>query len=1082
MNLYQLFDIYSTSGEITSSGIYMLRSALKRLYEAYGLNEGQDIEEKSFPAILNKLEAYLKSENKTSKVIRENKYWIRRLIKFGLQEKYLQLSNDNITLSQKHPKAFLQNLVYIASKNVIESSSSSQKDPNNASDLFGEAEKKVGYSTKPKKIAYSKTHWVFKLTLIFIGLLVVGMVFIADQIHQRSENHVFEQFQEHQLSIAQSMATGLREFILEIENEIKFLSQRPVVQSLGEGCRIELDRIYQINNKFIHSIRLIDSSGFVHYGIVEGKVNIPRKLPSEIENYFSIFRESPKQVHSTLDQNSSFENSRLLVFVPFSIKGPKSQNQPRALKGKKEGFIIVEMDLFKTVESFLRKSDSHNNETSLLINQQGIILYHPDRKKTGEEFLSGPKDASDLRLYQYRQKLIEKINQKKDGISKDLPQLENQGQVFAYSSFEFYEELWAVVVTADYKDAHSIKDLHFYIAILMISLICLVSLGGFIAFRVNKRRIRVQEEIKFLEKKVEMEEQICRSEERLRAILESIASDRISIIDKNLQIKWANRVAFENYGDIIGKKCYQVYKGLSSPCKPCPVQKTFKDGKIYSSEELAIIDKDGKSVLYLTSSSPIRDRQGNILSVVETSKDITERMRLQEKIKSKLDLLDTILTNMDDGLRVIDAKHNILFMNQNLIDIYGNQINKKCYYIFMGRDKPCNPCVLDRIFLENHQSVSFIRENIKKQLVEIAGSVLSTGEGGRSIIEVVRDITERKKLESQLIESEQRRIKELKERYRFGNIIGKSPKMQEIYELIQVVAQSSTTVLLLGESGTGKELIARAIHYNSPQHDQPFVEVCCSVLSENLLESELFGHVKGAFTGAIRDKIGRFEMANGGSLFLDEVGDISLNSQIKLLRVIQEREFIPVGGEKIKKVNVRIIAATNKDLKLAVETKEFREDLYYRLNVMPIYIPPLRERPEDVPLLTNHFIEKFRDKLGKPIESISSSSMNIMMAYSWPGNVRELENAMEHAFVRCDGTVIQPEVLPLDIRQGKSQEFKKSFDQRDLNIGDLKKEILLKVLNETKWDPNESARKLNISRATFYRWLKKYDIKREFVS
>jgi transcriptional regulator with GAF, ATPase, and Fis domain len=306
--------------------------------------------------------------------------------------------------------------------------------------------------------------------------------------------------------------------------------------------------------------------------------------------------------------------------------------------------------------------------------------------------------------------------------------------------------------------------------------------------------------------------------------------------------------------------------------------------------------------------------------------------------------------------------------------------------------------------------------------------------------------------------------------------------MQEIFELINIVAQNSTTVLLLGESGTGKELIARAIHYNSPQHEQPFVEVCCSVLSEHLLESELFGHVKGSFTGAIRDKIGRFEMADGGSLFLDEVGDISLNVQIKLLRVIQEREFMPVGGETVKKVNVRIIAATNKDLKKAVETKEFREDLYYRLNVVPIHVPPLRERLEDIPLLVNHFIEKFRGKINKPIHSIHTKAMNILLSSPWPGNVRELENAIEHAFVKCDGTVIRPEDLPTDLRQNKHQDIKRSLDQisasKDINMGELKKGLILKVLNETDWNPAEAAKKLNISRATYYRWIQKYNIKR----
>ena len=1084
MDLYQLFDVYSNSGEITASGIYMLRSALKRLYEAYGLKEGQEIEEASFSGLLYKLEVYLKTQNKTSKVIRENKYWIRRLIKFGLQQKYLQLKNDIITLPPKQWEPSPHKNFYTASEDFLRPNLSFKKKDN---DLFAESlkenKKPGGYLKEHEKIALLKTPWIIKLTLILIGLLVIGMVFIADQIHQRSESHIFEQFQQHQLIIAQSMATGLHEFILEIEKELKFLSQLSAVQHLGSQCQTELDKFYQINKKYIRALRLIDFTGFVHFGIIDGKADIPTDLPYDLENYFSVFRESPERIHSTLIYLPSFENLRLLLFVPLTLKDIKIQIQPKSAQGPKEGFIIAEIDLIRTAESFIRHIGFDEKEYGLLINQNGIILYHPDRKKIGKEFLLlSNKDTSDLRLYQYRQKLLEKIQQNKEGFSKDLPVLKNQRQVFVYSSVKIHELLWAVIVTAPYEKVHPIERLHFYIAILMISLICLVSLGGFIAYGVNKRRIRVEEEIKFLEKKLEMEDKICRSEERLRAILESIASDRISIMDKNLKIQWANRVAFENYGNIIGQKCYQVYKGLDSPCQPCPVQKTFRDGKIYSSEELALIDKDGKSILYLTSSSPIRDRQGNIISVVETSKDITERMRLQEKIKSKFDLLDTILNNMNDGLRVIDGKYNVLFMNQNLIDFFGDKINKKCYQVFMGRENPCNPCVLDKLFKENRQSVSLIKENAKKQLVEIAASVLSTNEGGHSIIEVVRDITERKRLESQLIESEQRRIKELKERYRFGNMIGKSPKMQEIYELIQVVAQNSTTVLLLGESGTGKELIARAIHYNSPQHNKPFVEVCCSVLSENLLESELFGHVKGAFTGAIRDKIGRFEMADGGSVFLDEVGDISLSSQVKLLRVIQEREFVPVGAEKVRKVNVRIIAATNKDLKKAVENKEFREDLYYRLNVMPINIPPLRERMEDLPLLVNHFIEKFTEKTGKPIQSISNASMDLLFAYSWPGNVRELENCIEHAFVRCDTTIIQPEILPLDIRQAKSGEFKKSFDQKDLNIGDLKKEILLKVLNETDWNPSESAKKLNISRATFYRWLKKYRLKREFVS
>ncbi len=273
---------------------------------------------------------------------------------------------------------------------------------------------------------------------------------------------------------------------------------------------------------------------------------------------------------------------------------------------------------------------------------------------------------------------------------------------------------------------------------------------------------------------------------------------------------------------------------------------------------------------------------------------------------------------------------------------------------------------------------------------------------------------------SRLVEAERRRLQEenrqlrdeLRERYDLTNIVGTSHPMQEVYQRVAQAAPASTTVLVLGESGTGKELVAHAIHYNSARAAGPFVKVNGAALPESLIESELFGHEAGAFTGAERLKKGRFELADGGTLFLDEVGELSPATQVKLLRVLQEREFERVGGVKPVKVDVRLVAATNRDLAEAARSGSFREDLYYRLNVFPIYIPPLRERKSDILLLADHFVEKFAAEHGKSVKRISTTAIDMLMSYHWPGNVRELANCLERAVLICEGGVIHAHHLP----------------------------------------------------------------------
>jgi len=308
----------------------------------------------------------------------------------------------------------------------------------------------------------------------------------------------------------------------------------------------------------------------------------------------------------------------------------------------------------------------------------------------------------------------------------------------------------------------------------------------------------------------------------------------------------------------------------------------------------------------------------------------------------------------------------------------------------------------------------------------------------------------------------------LEDRYRFENIIAKSSKMQRVIEVIKVVAKSNATVLITGESGTGKELVARAIHSQSNRRNKPFVAVSCAALPESLLESELFGHEKGSFTGAYAQKKGKFEFANGGTLFLDEVGEMSTNIQVHLLRVLEEKEFTRVGGNEPTRVDVRVISATNKDLRKAIEKQDFREDLYYRLNVVNIELPPLRERKEDIPLLAEHFLHKFAMENQKETTGFSPEAMELVLDYDWPGNVRELENAIERAVILAKDSIITIADLP---QENLSPAY--STTPRK-NLKEVEKGHIWKILRETGENYSEAARILGISRMTLYNKAKVY--------
>jgi len=352
------------------------------------------------------------------------------------------------------------------------------------------------------------------------------------------------------------------------------------------------------------------------------------------------------------------------------------------------------------------------------------------------------------------------------------------------------------------------------------------------------------------------------------------------------------------------------------------------------------------------------------------------------------------------------------------------------------------------------------------KFLRIVASMISQSIKVQRLIEAERQV---------LVDENTHLRQELRERYDFSNILGTSGPMRQIYEQIAQVARGNTTVLIRGESGTGKELIAHAIHYNSLRANRPFVKVSCAALPESLIESELFGYEKGAFTGAESMKKGRFELAEGGTLFMDEIGELNSGTQVKLLRVVQEREFERLGGTTTLRVNVRLVTATNKDLERAITTAAFREDLYYRLNVFTIFVPPLRERKSDLPLLADHFLEKLSREHGKTVKRISTPAIDMLMSYHWPGNVRELANALERAVVVCDGHVVHAHHLPPSLPTGEASNTVTRLTLREA-LSAYEKDLMLDALKSARGVRSKAARLLSTTERIFNYKVKRYGI------
>ncbi|MDD2464878.1 MAG: sigma 54-interacting transcriptional regulator [Desulfobulbus sp.] len=548
-------------------------------------------------------------------------------------------------------------------------------------------------------------------------------------------------------------------------------------------------------------------------------------------------------------------------------------------------------------------------------------------------------------------------------------------------------------------------------------------------------------------------------------ILASVA-DGVFTIDRNRIITSFNRAAESITGwkqeEVIGKPCSEIFH--SSICgSECMLVKAIDSNSMYIDRSIFIKNKAGDSVPVTISSSPLLDDFGNIIGGIETFRDNTSSIR--ESL---------ILDSIADGVFTVDRNWRITSFNRAAEEITGwvreDAMGKSCSDIFHSSICGKNCAIAESLYKgapASNRSITIRNSQGAKVPISISAAPLTDHEGNIiGGVETFRDLTAITTLRQQL-----------SQKYTFDAIISKSTSMQRLFSIMPDIARSPSTVLILGESGTGKELVARALYNASERKDKPFVVVNCAALPETLLESELFGYKAGAFTDARKDKLGRFAAAEGGTLFLDEIGDIPGSVQVKLLRVLQEKVYEPLGSNTPVKADVRIITATNRNLQALVKDGSFRDDLFYRLNVVKISLPPLRERKEDIPLLIEHFIKKYSAQQGKDIVGIAGGALSLLMRYDFPGNIRELENIVEYSFILCEGGYIQPQHLPEPFVTGFEEVVSgASRDSGPQSLEDIEKQAIMLSLERNRWRKMVTCRELGISKDTLRRKIERYGI------
>jgi PAS domain S-box-containing protein len=957
------------------------------------------------------------------------------------------------------------------------------------------------------------------MSIAAVSLMLVPVIIgLGYRSFKATEKATLDEFNQRQLTMAREAAAWFEHHLGHIAEALRAIGRAPGMHIFDEDAARQVLALEmgELEPSGVTEIGVLDGNGILRYSAGA------QQREGDDFSQRSYFQKAKKMISSqnyvieSVDLHGAEINRRGVVLaVPMHEK----------LKGEDHlfssnrfvGVVVCILTLDRLTQKIMVPVKPSERGYAYLIDAKSDVLWAIDRSLLGENLLQKAENFPAFR------QIVEKMMSGESGTgeytyyrvraSNNSYVKELKEKLIGYAPAHLGDGLWAVGVWAPREDAKRLIHSAYLSHLLLVSFIILsILLGSSYALAMSYRYNKI------LEKEVEGKtREFKESHQRLLTVLDSLDAAVYVADMETHEILFVNKYTRDLHGDVAGKTCWHVFhNGQPGPCDFCTNTNILSpDGQPTGVYVREFQDKINKR-WYQAHDRAIRWVDGRIVRL-EIAADITDRKQAEEELSRSYREMGTFCRIIKEigGQQSLDGVSAFLISElrgilkaEHLI-LYVLASNRSALYVLSERR---TSTILDRdlihvasAIIEDLDGVNISPKNgFKPPLLpdyfptEGQQIIIPLGDGSLLegaivascnsdsqcdenrlelaglILEQASGAIRRAVLHQEEIQALQGRLTITSEYY---GIIGRDPAMQTVYKMIQDIAPTDATVLIQGESGTGKELVAAAIHRESPRQNKPFVVVNCSAYAPTLLESELFGHEKGAFTGAVRQKAGRFEQADGGTVFLDEIGEIPLSAQIKLLRVLQTQRFERLGGEQTLAVNVRILAATNKDLTEEVKNGNFREDLYYRLNVIPIHLPPLKLRRNDIPLLSQHFLHRFAREQGKEeITDISSEAMRVLLDYWWPGNVRELENTIEYAVVlaKANAQRIEASDLPSRLFEANLPNWAGSYD--DKTILENEKRLLIDVLEESNWNKSQAAQRLGISRSTLYGKIKKYRI------
>ncbi|MDA3786895.1 MAG: sigma 54-interacting transcriptional regulator [Desulfobacula sp.] len=952
---------------------------------------------------------------------------------------------------------------------------------------------------------------------VSIALVQVIVILYAAYFFFRSSQRVTDAtFNLQQHVLAAEIAGDIKQFFENLAGSLNTICKIPVIREFDETKTSEmLTLAYQdLKTQGLIDIAVMDSKGIFRFSVnseeILGKDFSWRKF---YKNAKSMDKGYQYIIQFVEFKGASAGEKGIVIVAPMFAQ-EKSDNFYSSATGF-NGLVIYTLRLDTLIQKFLTSHKSTETGHIFLMDSDYTVFFSSDNRLLGKNLF---KEAKDFPLFQ---KILQRMGSGESGFGsysffkfdENKKQFGNEieGKLIAHSPIILTNASWSVGVWAPKKEAEAdIGPAYIKTFLLILLIVIIILLGPAYSLRAFFYYSKgLEKEVDF--KAIEFE----RSHHRLLTILNNLDSAVYVADMDSYELLFVNKLLSDIYGDVKGKICWQVLqKNLSGPCDFCTnthlldkdgnpagvkiwEHKNIINNKWYEIHDQAISWVDN-TIVRLEIATDISDRKAAEEKLLRVNKEMEKFCYVLQQISGQKSLdgvasflineLGSMIKNESIRILVFNSDYTKLYiLSENGAKLEKNRERARTVLITIKEMKGITishtkkilpPLVMNSFPYQEKQTIIPMLENnqldgafvmmcpMDCQCDEMALKMISLilEQASGTIKRAVLHEEELTGLQSRLISSKG-----------FHGMIGIDSKMQQIYKLINDIAPTDATVLIQGESGTGKEMVAGAIHKQSLRKNNQFVVINCAAYPETLLESELFGHEKGAFTGAARVKLGRFEQADGGTVFLDEISEISPSAQIKLLRVLQTRQFERLGGEKTLSIDIRVLAATNKNLVEEVKSGNFREDLFYRLNVIPVKLPPLKDRPKDISILARYFQNKFAAALGeKKIKELSTDAMRALLDYDWPGNVRELENSIEHAVVLAKGKRIKASHLPLNINT-------KNHSNHDNSKGAIVENeiiVLRQILDDCTWNKQKAAIRLGISRSTLYGKLKKYKIEK----